>query len=353
MSAAPHSGWQLGCARRVATRHGEFDFSPARHDGSGEVAWLLTRGDVGGGEPLLARVHSSCVTSETFRGCDCDCADQLGTALARIAARGRGALFYLFQEGRGAGFLAKARDRMLVQASGQRLTTFDAYARMGLAVDTRRYEAVAALCFLAGIDAPLLLQSNNPQKVAELERSGVRVAGVEALEHGPSPFNQHYLAAKRRFGHRLARFDGAAAAAELPEEVEELVATPVPDAPGLVRHARYLLPVRASAGRGRAPLWLSLHAYHDAATGDERVVFTLGDPRRPDAVTSVQEQVLLERLALETAPAAAAWQQSLERLAAAGAGIAVFLPPGQPEASEDATTAALLAHHTGAASGAP
>jgi GTP cyclohydrolase II len=100
VSSEAQPGWRLGQARPLVTRHGEFALAEAQHETTGEVAWLLTRGDVATPEPLLARVHSSCVTSETFRGCDCDCADQLAAALERIAACGRGALFYLFQERR-------------------------------------------------------------------------------------------------------------------------------------------------------------------------------------------------------------------------------------------------------------
>src|SRR6185436_1559805 len=111
-------------------------------------------GAVGAPAPLLARVHSSCVTSEAYGACDCDCAEQLAASLAEIAGAGRGVLFYLMQEGRGAGFAAKARDRMLVQTSRHRLTTFEAYARMGLDHDCRRYEEVGDLCRLLGVRAP-------------------------------------------------------------------------------------------------------------------------------------------------------------------------------------------------------
>jgi len=77
----------------------------------------VARGDLRAPEPLLARVHSSCVTSESYGSRDCDCAEQLDAALAHVARAGRGVVFYLMQEGRGAGFTAKARDRMIVQAS--------------------------------------------------------------------------------------------------------------------------------------------------------------------------------------------------------------------------------------------
>src|SRR5262245_28913282 len=139
----------------------------------GAPALALACGHVGGGAPLLARVHSSCVTSAAFGACDCDCAGQLSAALAEIAGAGRGVLFYLFQEGRGAGFAAKARDRMAVQASGERVTTFDAYTEMGLARDQRRYDEIAFLCVLLGSAAPLRLLTHNPEQAKALEESGL------------------------------------------------------------------------------------------------------------------------------------------------------------------------------------
>ena len=126
------------------TVHGDFAAHVFQNVATGRFAFAVAHGDVRGEQPLLARIHSSCVTSETFGGCDCDCVDQLELALQRIVDAGRGVVFYLMQEGRGAGFAAKARDRMIVQASRNRLTTFEAYERMGLVRDHRRYDEVAA-----------------------------------------------------------------------------------------------------------------------------------------------------------------------------------------------------------------
>jgi hypothetical protein len=85
------------------------------------------------------------------------------------------------QEGRGAGFVAKALDRMLVQASGHCLTTFDAYGELGLPDDRRAYGAVAAMARLLRIRAPLRLLSNNPEKVAALRAAGVHVGDTETI----------------------------------------------------------------------------------------------------------------------------------------------------------------------------
>lgn len=345
MTAEVHAGWQLARPRRLETRYGTFSLQVAREIASDAQAWLLTRGDVGGPEPLLARVHSACITSETFGACDCDCAEQLDAALARIAATGRGALFYLFQEGRGAGFLAKARDRMLVQASGERLTTFDAYAQMGLRADERDYGCVASIAAWAGVAAPLILLTNNPHKRDALEAAGLAIEELAPLARGASPYNAHYLGAKERSGHRLG---ASPARAALPERVLEFAPRAVAGAPALVEMARYLLPVRPGDEEAGAPLWIWLHAFHDRESDAERVAFHVGDPRRADAVVRVHEQVLLERLSLPRAPARDAWMETLEAFAAVGHGAAVFLAPGSDRDAPDAATAALLSYLTGA-----
>jgi GTP cyclohydrolase II len=353
--SGPASGILLGeGSAPLATVHGPFRVHFFRSLRTRLPALLLARGDPGGPAPLLARVHSSCVTSETFGGCDCDCAGQLDAALARIARAGRGALFYLMQEGRGAGFLAKARDRMLVQASGHRLTTFEAYERMGLGRDSRRYDEVAAMCALLGIEAPLRLLSNNPDKVVALEREKVRVASVEPLQHEWSPFNLHYVAAKRRSGHALERPARAPAEAELPERVLEIEPRPLAAAPQLVHVASYLLPVRLE--RREPPLWLRLHAYLDRASGDERVAFSYGGRGRSDAPALVLRESLLERFPLADTDARASigamarWRRALGRFRLAGAGVPVYHPPPYPPPPPPpppphAAARALLAHH--------
>src|SRR5262249_56165192 len=103
-------------------------------------------------------------------------AEQVEGGLAAIAAAGRGVLFYLTQEGRGAGFAAKARDRMLVQASGHRLTTFEAYDRLGLGHDQRRYEEVAAACRLLGVTARLRARTHHPHNLDSLRAAGIAVS---------------------------------------------------------------------------------------------------------------------------------------------------------------------------------
>jgi 3,4-dihydroxy 2-butanone 4-phosphate synthase/GTP cyclohydrolase II len=334
------------------TTHGPFAAHVLQNVGSGSFAVALTRGDVRGEGPLLARIHSSCITSETFGGCDCDCVEQLDLALARIADEERGIVFYLMQEGRGAGFTAKARDRMLVQASRNRLTTFEAYARMGLEHDQRRYDEVGHACALLDVTAPLVLLTNNPDKLAALSELGVAVAGSARLRQKASPYNRHYLAAKSRSGHALEDPGDAPDAPELPERVTDFAPYALPDAPRFVHVATYLLPVRL---RGEpapgGPHWFRLHAYFDLLDGRERVVLAYSS-RDVAPLVRVQRESLLERFLLATGGVhKPLWHESVRRIVEHGAGYAAFVPVAGFDADlhersvADDAAVALLAHH--------
>ncbi len=321
--------------RRLDTVHGHFRAHRFHNLASGQPALAVATGRLGGRAPLLARVHSSCVTSEVYGACDCDCAEQLDAALAAIARAGRGVLFYLTQEGRGAGFAAKARDRMLVQASRNQLTTFEAYERLGLGHDQRCYDEVAAACRLLGITAPLEVLSNNPEKLDTLRAAGVAVAGHRPVAVGASPFSVHYLTAKSRSGHLLAT--GRGAAATLPERVTRLRPRAVRGTPRFIELASYLLPLRTPA-----PAWFRLHLYLDVVARRERVVLThgLGRRRREPPVVHVQHDALLERFPLRRPRLARQWSQARSAIVRHGAGCVLFLPEGD---APDAATLALLA----------
>jgi GTP cyclohydrolase II len=340
-------------ARRLATRHGDFVVHVCRDLTRRTYLLAIARGDLATPEPVLARVHSSCVTSESLCGCDCDCAEQLDAALAAIAAAGRGVVLYLDQEGRGAGFVAKVRDRMLVQASGGRLGTFEAYAQMGLAGDLRSYEAVAAAYALLGIGAPLVLLTNNPEKLAAVTALGVPVAGSAAMALPPSPFNRHYLAAKTAAGHRLA-VTRAGAEAEPPEPVEIVTPYALAAAPSLMCMGSYWLPIRMRTEEAPTTHWVRLHAYVDLARGREHVVLTYGDPAASPVLLRLQRESLLERLPGRIADdEARRYAATVRAFVAHGAGIVVMLADRScatllgmtaPDA-DAATTAALARHH--------
>jgi len=205
----------------------------------------LAHGDILKATRLFTRIHSSCVTSETLRGCDCDCVQQLEGALKRIADEGSGILFYLMQEGRGVGYVGKARDRMMVQASLDQISTFQAYAALGLAKDHRCYDNIAHICRLLGISAPFIVLTNNPDKVEALRSLGLPIERTEALEFEPSPFNLAYLTSKAASGHLLSRpADSTVRRALPPEPVTLFKPHALPDAHRFVYAASYFLPVR-------------------------------------------------------------------------------------------------------------
>jgi 3,4-dihydroxy 2-butanone 4-phosphate synthase / GTP cyclohydrolase II len=338
------------------TAHGRFHALVGRNLATGSAAFAIYLGEIAAPEPLLVRIHSSCVTSETFGGCDCDCVEQLDAALERIARRGRGIVFYLMQEGRGAGFAAKARDRMLVQASGNRLTTFDAYAQMGLDHDCRRYEEVGDLCHLLGVCAPLTVLTGNPEKLAGLRRdAGLAIVGTEPLSPAPSPWNRHYIAAKLLSGHQVADAGAGVAAAELPETVVACEPRALPGDPRFVHLATYLLPIRAVPAPGSRPAgdpsWFRLYAYADLVSRVDRVVLTFGRDDAPVQLVRVQREALLERFPLVGAERRKPlWHEAMRRIVAHG-GCATFLPStGFDERLAERTAPlepgiALLAHH--------
>jgi GTP cyclohydrolase II len=327
----------------LATRHGDFVAHRFHDCATGAIALAVTRGDVRGADPLPARVHSSCITSEAFGACDCDCAEQLDAALAHIARRGRGVLFYLMQEGRGAGFVAKALDRMLVQASGNRLTTFEAYAQLGLPDDQRTYGEVAAMTRLLGVRAPLRLLSNNPDKVAALRDAGTVVDGTEALRIDASAYSQHYLDAKSRAGHTVAATTGIDPALP-PEPVAVLTPAPLPAAPRFVRLAAYLLPLRRPEAA-----WFRLHVYLDIVARRERVVLTHG-AHADDLLVRLQREALLDRFPLLAPRFRPGWDETVARIVAHGGGVTLFA-----QAGDDVRDVAgpLLRAHLGGRRGIP
>ena len=317
----------------VQTRFGAFVLHRFASIPGGEPVLALVRGELAGPEPLLARVHSSCMTSEFLGGLDCDCAEQLAHALATIAAAERGVLVYLMQEGRGAGLLAKARDRMMVQAHGERITTFDAFERLGLPRDRRRYDAVAEVLPRLGVVAPLRLLTHNPEKRARLAAAGVPIAESVPLPPAHSPWNAHYLAAKARHGHALPH--STARHARLPERVRWFEPHALPALPRFVRAASWLLPVPEG--------WLRATVYEDRRRGGERlVVEPLAGGDRAPALRLVQPQALVDRLPLEPrGRTQRAWRDAARELARRGTGRALVLGPDEATAPDPETLALL------------
>lgn len=163
---------------------------------------VLTMGDVGDGEPVLARVHSECLTGDALFSLRCDCGSQLQAALAAIAGAGRGALFYLRQEGRGIGLLNKIKAYRLQDEGAD---TVEANERLGFGPDMRDYSILGPMFAHLGIGR-VDLMTNNPRKVAALEELGIEVLSRLPLETGSNPHNEKYLRTKgAKLGHMFGQ----------------------------------------------------------------------------------------------------------------------------------------------------
>jgi GTP cyclohydrolase II len=168
-----------------------------RDPASGEEHVALVIGAFGGHPPLV-RLHSECLTGDVFGSLKCDCGPQLKEALRILGESGGGVLLYLRQEGRGIGLANKLRAYAL-QDRG--LDTVDANRRLGFADDERGYGMAAAMLRALGVDAVKLL-TNNPAKVAGLEREGIQVVERVAHHMPTNPHNADYIATKKkRSGH--------------------------------------------------------------------------------------------------------------------------------------------------------
>jgi len=168
-----------------------------RDPASGEDHVALVIGAFGG-EPPLVRLHSECLTGDVFGSLKCDCGPQLKQALRLIGDAGGGVLLYLRQEGRGIGLANKLR---AYQLQDRGLDTVDANRRLGFADDERDYRMAAAMLRALGIDRVRLL-TNNPNKVAGLEREGIAVEARIAHHMPTNPHNADYIATKQsRSGH--------------------------------------------------------------------------------------------------------------------------------------------------------
>lgn len=183
------------------TRFGHFrifGFEGFRN-GDTEEAVVLTLGDLSArlGPPLV-RVHSQCLTGDVFHSLRCDCRSQLELALDQIAKEGRGILIYEHQEGRGIGLMNKLR---AYELQDQGLDTVEANERLGFAADLRDYALPASILSYFGVQEVRLL-SNNPNKVAALERAGIRVAERAPIIAPPLATTAEYLKTKReKLGH--------------------------------------------------------------------------------------------------------------------------------------------------------
>jgi GTP cyclohydrolase II len=159
---------------------------------------VLTVGDVSDGEPVLTRVHSECLTGDALFSMRCDCGNQLRAALEAIASEGRGALFYLRQEGRGIGLLNKIKAYKLQDEGAD---TVEANEQLGFGADMRDYSVLQPMVEHLGVQS-VRLMTNNPRKVAALTEIGVDVVERISLATDSNPHNEKYLQTKAgKLGH--------------------------------------------------------------------------------------------------------------------------------------------------------
>jgi GTP cyclohydrolase II len=167
---------------------------------TGKEHVALVCGDVAGDTPVLARMHSECLTGDALFSLRCDCGFQLQEALKRIAEQGAGVLLYLRQEGRGIGLLNKIRAYNL-QDGG--CDTVEANEKLGFAADMRDYSMCQPMLEHLGVKS-VNLMTNNPRKVDALARYGVNVSEREPLQVGKNRYNEHYLETKMgKLGHMM------------------------------------------------------------------------------------------------------------------------------------------------------
>jgi GTP cyclohydrolase II len=183
---------------RLPTAWGDFDMHGFEDTDYNKEHVVLTMGDVSDGEPVLARVHSECLTGDALFSMRCDCGNQLHAALKAISEEGRGALFYLRQEGRGIGLLNKIKAYKLQDEGAD---TVEANEQLGFGADMRDYSVLGPMVKHLKIKS-VRLMTNNPRKVAALEENGVEVVERLALHTDRNPHNEKYLKTKAgKLGH--------------------------------------------------------------------------------------------------------------------------------------------------------
>lgn len=198
--------WNLQTLRQISAAHLPIDGAEntrllcfrAHHDGVTHLALVI--GDIAANPAPLTRIHSSCVTGDILGSLRCDCGHQLRLAIDTMIAAGSGILLYLHQEGRGIGIANKLRAYQL-QEQGR--DTYDANHALGFEWDERDFTIAAAI--LKQLNVPTIqLVTNNPLKMAAIERTGIQVAGRVPVVIMPGAHNHAYLQAKaQKSGHLL------------------------------------------------------------------------------------------------------------------------------------------------------
>jgi 3,4-dihydroxy 2-butanone 4-phosphate synthase/GTP cyclohydrolase II len=184
----------------LPTRYGNFMMVSFLQKATKQEHVALIKGSWEKDEPILVRVHSSCLTGDTFGSLRCECGDQLHKSLQMIENEGKGVLVYLNQEGRGIGLMAKIAAYKL-QEEG--MDTVDANLHLGYRADERDYGVGAQILRNLGV-TKMRLMTNNPVKRIGLESYGLHVVEIVPLEIAPNKYNKFYMETKKnKMGHNL------------------------------------------------------------------------------------------------------------------------------------------------------
>jgi 3,4-dihydroxy 2-butanone 4-phosphate synthase/GTP cyclohydrolase II len=186
----------------MPTEHGHFDLVAFEQTNTQEIHMALVKGTWEKDEPVLVRVHSSCVTGDIFGSCRCDCGSQLHRAMEMVDQEGKGVVLYMKQEGRGIGLLNKLKAYKLQE---QGLDTVEANLQLGFDMDERDYGIGAQILRDLGV-TKIRLITNNPKKRVGLMGYGLEIVDNVPIEIVPNPHNERYLLTKRdKLGHNILK----------------------------------------------------------------------------------------------------------------------------------------------------
>lgn len=186
----------------LPTTYGDFDLVAFKQTNTEEIHLALIKGTWGPDEPIMVRVHSSCITGDIFGSCRCDCGPQLQHAMRMVEEEGKGVILYMNQEGRGIGLINKLKAYKL-QEEG--MDTVQANLALGLPMDSRDYGVGAQILRDLAV-SKIRLITNNPKKRVGLIGYGLEIVEQIPIEMAPNPHNEKYLATKRdKMGHNILK----------------------------------------------------------------------------------------------------------------------------------------------------